>query len=587
MTGQRGARTFATLAMVAIGALYACTSARHVLGGDNGEFVAVAFSKGIAHPPGYPLYVVILGLARIVPASSPAHAAALVTSVIATLSVAALAWAARSWGASWTSSLFAAALYAATPLAWILGTHAEVFALNVLLAMGIVGLAGPSQRAPLGREDLRAFALAFLAGLGLSNHHTIVLLAPIGLYAFVKSVRAAGARAIALGAVGLVLGLGPYLSLALRASASSPGEGCVWGAPRGLDGVLRHFLRRDYGTFSLGISDAAPEPLAHLAALGKTLLLDLFGAPLLLLVVAYLVLRKNEKERRPATGAWVALVISLVLVGPLFVARFNLPPHGLALHVAERFHLLPLAVAAVMLARALDVVLEPVPYRPAVFGGIFALRAITAYPAVVEHHRPTVDHYVKNVLALAPPRAVILHSGDDRVGGFLYARCALGLRPDVEAVAPVLLLTDWYPPQVSARLGIPIVHGVTKPGKDRPELSSRALVEQLLATDRPLVQTDWWQSGFDASLPSYPVGPLIVVPRRREDVPSPLALAALNIEAFDKMTLEPTLPEPNTWSAARALDYARPWTVLASAFAGAGDMERSEMCRRRAQAMTP
>jgi hypothetical protein len=587
MQDARGGRTLATLVFVTIGALYAITSARYVLGGDNGELVAVAFSKGIAHPPGYPLYVLLLALARLVPASSPAHAAALLTSIMATASVALLAWAARGWGASRTSSLFAAALYAVTPLAWILGTHAEVFALNVLLAMAIVGLAGPERAPPLGREHLRAFLLALFAGLGLSNHHTIVLLAPIGLYAFVKSVRAAGAKALAMGALGLVLGLTPYLSLALRASAATPGEGCHWGSPRGIEGVVHHFLRRDYGTFSLGISDAAAAPLAHVAALAKTLVVDLFGAPLLVLFVAYLVFGK--KPRAPAFNAWVALVASFVLVGPMFAARFNLPTDGLAIRITERFHLLPLALLAVMFAKALDVVIERVPQRqrPAIFGAVFLVRAVTAHPAVAEHHRPTIDNYVRNALTLAPPRAIVLHSGDDRVGGFLYARCALGLRPDVDAIAPVLLLTDWYPPQVSARLGIPIVHGVTPPGKDRPQLSARALVEQLLATDRPLVLTDWFSSGLEQSLPSYPVGPLIHVPKNRADVPAPPALAGMNVDAYDKMKLEPTLPEPNTWGGARVLDYARPWTVLANAFAASGDEARAEICRNRAKALTP
>lgn len=583
MTDERRARTAATLALVAIGALYAFTSARYVLGGDNGEFVAVAFSNGIAHPPGYPLYVLVLGLARLVPASSPAHAAALVTAIFATLSVGALGWAARGWGASRTASLFAAALYAVTPLAWILGTHAEVFTLNVLLAMGIVGLAGPSRGAPFGREDLRAFALALLAGLGLSNHHTIVLLAPIGLYAFVKSARAAGARAIALGALGLVLGLSPYLTLAARAS----GDGCNWGAPHGGGGVLSHFLRRDYGTFSLGISDAAPEPLAQILALAKTLVVDLFGAPIFLLVAAVIVLRR--RPRPPAFGAWIALVLSFVLAGPLFVARFNLPPHGIVVHIVERFHLLPLALSALMLARVIDLVIEAVPRRSvaSAFAFVFALRAVLAYPAVAEHHRPTIDNYVRNVLTLAPPNAIVLHSGDDRVGGFLYARCALHLRPDVDAIAPVLLLTDWYPPQISARLGIPIVHGVKPPGKDRPVLSSRELLDQLHATGRPVVATDWFRSGLEQAVPSYPLGPLIFIPRKPTDIPPPPKLAAMNVDAFDKMKLEPTLPERDTWGAHRVTDYARPWMVLADAFAASGDAERAELCSNRAKALTP
>lgn len=586
MQDVRGGRTLATLALVAIGALYASTAARHVLGGDNGELVAVAFSNGVAHPPGYPLYVVVLGLARFVPASSPAHAAALVTAVIATASVALLAWAARGWGATRGSALFAAALYAVTPLAWILGTHAEVFALNVALAMGIVGLAGPERTAPLGREDLRAFLLALLAGLGLSNHHTIVLLAPIGLYALVKSVRVARWRGVALGAAGLGLGLMPYLSLAARASSSSSvpaANVCQWGDPRGVSGVLHHFLRRDYGTFSLGISDATPEPLAHVAALGKTLAVDLFGAPLLLLFVAYVVARR--KPRSPAFGAWIALVASLVLAGPLFVARFNLPTHGLAVHITERFHLLPLALVAVMLAKAVDLVSER--HRAFALVAVFVVRAVTARASVAEHHRPTIDNYVKNVLTLAPEHAILLHSGDDRVGGFLYARCALGLRPDVDAVAPVLLLTDWYPPQISARLGVPVVHGVAVPGKDRPQLDAAALVQQLMTTGRPLVLTDWFSTKLDRELPSYPVGPLIHVTRTRSEVPDPGKLAAMNVAAYDRMTLETTLPEPNTWGAARMLDYARPWNVLANAFAASGDGMRAEVCRERAKALTP
>jgi hypothetical protein len=48
-----------------------------------------------------------------------------------------------------------------------------------------------------------------------------------------------------------------------------------------------------------------------------------------------------------------------------------------------------------------------------------------------------------------------------------------------------------------------------------------------------------------------------------------------------------TLPEPNTWGAARMLDYARPWSALANAFAAAGDEMRAEVCRNRAKALTP
>lgn len=599
-TTERVARTASTLVVVAIGALYVATAARTVLGGDNGELVAVAASGGVAHPPGYPLYVLLLRAGMLLPGVSPAHRAALATAVIATASVAALGWAARAWGATRASSTAAAALFAVGPLAWILGTHAEVFALNVLLAMLIVGNASPRLDPPLGRESMRALALGLLAGLGLSNHHTIVLLAPIGLFAVVRATRLDGLRALGAATAGLVVGLAPYAYVVARANAVPEGQGCVWGEPRDLAGVVRHFLRAEYGTFQLSISDVRPEPLEHVLALGERLVADLFGAPLVLLVALVVFLR--VRDRATPLSAWTGhatLVLSLVLAGPVFVSRFNLATHGVAATVTERFHLLPLALTSVLFALSLDACVRAATANDAARAEIarrtlaaaalvvVLLRAGASYGAVQEHHRPTIENYVENVLAMVPERSIVLATGDDRTGAFMYARCALHLRPDVVAITPVLLLNEWYPRQVSARLGFPVVHGErTRPGEP-PVLSARALVDQLVATGRPVYVTDWFAKGLDRTTPSYPIGPLIRVVARPDEVPDPERLAALNEEVSARFALEPTLPRKGTWAGARMLDYARPWGVLAGAFEAAGEHARAEEFRARARSLTP
>ncbi len=597
---ERVARTASTLVFVAIGALYAATAARHVLGGDNGELVAVGASAGVAHPPGYPLYILLLRAGMLLPGASPAHRAALATAAIAAASVAALAWAARAWGASRASSTAAAALFAVGPLAWTLGTHAEVFTLNVLLAMLVVGCSSPRLAPPFGREDARATVLGLLAGLGLSNHHTIVLLAPVGLLAVVRAARIAGLRAIAGALLGLVTGLAPYAYLAVRARAFPEGQGCIWGSPRDLAGVVHHFLRSEYGTFQLSISDAKPAPLEHVLALGDTLVSDLFGAPLLLLLGLAAFFRTRDRSRPlTAWGAHAALVASVVLAGPVFVSRFNLATHGLASKVTERFHLLPLALTSVLVAMSLDACLEAAAGRDrrriergtrAVAAGaivVVLLRAGLSYPAVREHQRPTTDDYLHDVLAMVPERSIILATGDDLTGGFMYTRCALGLRPDVEAITPVLLLNDWYPKQVSARLGFPVVHGERRDGAGEPVLSGRELLDQLVATGRPVFVTNWFATGLERARPSYPIGPLIRVVARPDEVPDPQRLAAMNEAVFAGFALEPTLPKRGTWAGARMLDYARPWAVLAGAFEAAGDPVRAEAYRARARSLTP
>lgn len=593
-SSERVGRTASTLVFVAIGALYVATAARHVLGGDNGELVAVGASGGVAHPPGYPLYVLALRASMLLPGAGPAHRAALGTAVLGACAAAALAWAARAWGASRLTSTAAAALFAVSPLAWSLATHAEVFSLNALLAMLIVGWSAPMHAAPRGREELRALLLGALAGLGLSNHHSIVLLAPLGLYAVLRATRLAGVRALALAVLGLVAGLSPYATILASASATPEGEGCVWGAPRDLSGLVRHFFRAEYGTFQLSISDTEPAPLDHLLSLFETLVKDLLGAPLLCVVALAVVLRTRPRGAplREHAGL-LALVASFLFAGPVFVARFNLGTEGIAGSVTERFHLLPLALTGVLVALSLDVCLRAAPGAIAARAGAavavvaVAARASLSYPEVRERHRPTIDLYLRNVLAVVPDRAIVLASGDDRTGGFMYTRCALGLRPDVDVITPVLLLNDWYPRQVSARLGLPIVRGERQDGDAEPSLSSKALVEQLLATGRPVYVTDWFAKGLDRTFPSYPIGPVIRILSDPRDVPAPPRLAEMNDEAFAKMRIEPTLPRRGTWAGGRTLDYARPWRVLAGAFEAAGDPVRAEEYRARAQALTP
>ena len=155
------------------------------------------------------------------------------------------------------------------------------------------------------------------------------------------------------------------------------------------------------------------------------------------------------------------------------------------------------------------------------------------------------------------------------------------------AVAPRLLLTDWYPPEVSSRLGIDVIHGTRVEGKALPSLSSTALVSQLLATGRPVFVTDWFARDLDRTTPSYPIGPLIRLARTWQEVPSPPSLAEANEEAFAKMTFESTLPQKDSWAATRMEDYARPWSVLAGAFAAGGDAEAAARCRARAQTFAP
>ena len=122
---------------------YTLTAPRCILGGDNGEFATLYATGGIAHPPGYPAMVLWLRLWHWLPVATPAHGAALATVVLGVLSVWAVQWACLAWGASASATAFASAVYAFSPVAWKMGCHAEVLAMNALFSGSILALSAP------------------------------------------------------------------------------------------------------------------------------------------------------------------------------------------------------------------------------------------------------------------------------------------------------------------------------------------------------------------------------------------------------------------------------------------------------------
>jgi hypothetical protein len=576
------------LVVLAAAIVYAATAARTVVGGDNGEFAALAAAGGVAHPPGYPLYVLYLRMARWIPARSPAHAAALATAILGVLAVVALQRACRAWGASREAAAVASAAFAFSWPAWTLATHADVLMLNALLALAIVALCAPSPGAAGGR---RVFVLGLLAGLGLSDHHSIIALAPLGLWAAVSAARASPRplAAAALGVAGLALGLTPYAYLLIEARSPDLASTWRWGHAETLHGLVRHFLRADYGTTELALGRSGRAPREQLAALARALLGGMAGFPLAALAGGALALVRQPRAR--GRGHVIALVLSFVLAGPAFVAWLNVPLAGLGQPVVDKFYLLPAALVAVLSALGLDALAPALRARPLRGGALAALlgavAAACAAPRVRETNRPEVETYARDVLRLAAPGAIVLGGGDHRFHAFLYARYALHERPDVVFIDASLMLTDWYPPIVSRLLGFPVEGGRVAPGHDRPSLDAVALVSALARSGRPVYVTDWFAGGLDTRIPTFPVGPLMVV-AAAADVPPPDRLLALNLAAERRMAPADGAPESaGTWQGDLANDYARPWVTLARAFRLAGRDELARACLERARVRAP
>jgi hypothetical protein len=576
------------------GLLYATSAARTVQGGDSGEIATAGATGDVLHPPGYPLFLLWLRLFSWLPAESIAHRASLATALSAGLAIALVQKACRAWGASIGAAAVATLIFAVSPIAWRLSTEPEVFMLNVAIAMVILILASPEAR-PFGfvRTDRqRVLLLALFAGLGLANHHSIVLLAPVGLTAAIAALRRSrsGLLQTALLSLGmLAVGLSPYLYLLY--AARHPTSSCTWGDTSTLRGLLHHFLRADYGTFNLAASPRKPSPALNVFALFKAVTIESGGLVLLSAVPCIVAIRKR---RRPSILV-VIFVVTFLVVGPLFVARFNTYPIGLAKRIVERFYLFPLSILTIFASVGATQVFERYRVSVVALAGILIARTgFTIGERLADApYRGMTEAYARDVFRIAPPSSILLVSGDDAVGGFFYARCGLHLREDVDVVTPVMLLTDWYWPRVTSQLKLskPITHGVRATPESEPVLDPTSALRDFLATNRPVLLNEWFARTLSTRFPSYPYGPVIRLVDT-DHVPDPDRLLAETDDLYTLLDAPKLLrppPPKSTWPGARAVDYARPWNVLAEAFGREGDRAAAQAayCRDRARLLTP
>lgn len=214
-------------------ALYIWTATPSLSWLDSGEFLAVGYVLGAAHPPGHPLYVNLLKLVMLLPIGSLAFRGSLASAIPAAFAcylsfrinlhlARRLDLRAPRWMAPFFA-LLGALLLAVTPALWTQATRPEVYALQLAVALaGIYALIrfGLQER---GRRSGRLVALAGLAfGLSLANHHFLsLLLLPGVIVLFTEDALAKWQRTLKLLFLGacpaILTGLLVYAHLPLRA----------------------------------------------------------------------------------------------------------------------------------------------------------------------------------------------------------------------------------------------------------------------------------------------------------------------------------------------------------------------------------
>jgi len=488
--------------------LYATTLAPTVGGGDSGELTAAAVTGGVPHPPGYPVFALLARLFAALPFGPSIAWRVNLLSAVSTAAAAGLLCATvQLWTATAAAGLLAAGLFGTDPLVWHHATTAEVFGLNAMFGALALYLWLRVELAPARRQ---VFALALVCGLATGNHHTFVFIgAPVLLRSLWVARRDLRVGGVALAALCGALALLPYAYLAI---ASRSAAAVSWGDESTLDGLVGHFLRRDYGTFTLGKAGSRVDAFVESGTFFPTLTLMLGGSlrRLLglgpLLAVAAYALAPRKRPDRAQVRVLLALLLGYAFV---FCAMSNMSTSkALYQHVLSRFFIqsdLLVALAAGLgwagLFRRLGMhAASPARVsRLSLAGAALVFLAGAVINADAGQRRNTVFRdFISTAFASLPSDAIVVTMGDHVTGAVFYFHEVEKLRPDVIHLDQQLLGYRWYCDRALRRhpdLVLPA--GVYLPGGFTiKQLMDANRNRPLVVLDRLVTWDESWKDGY-------------------------------------------------------------------------------------------
>lgn len=191
----------------AVMVLYIRTLAPSLLLGDSAEFQALAYTLGLAHATGYPVYIVLAKLATFIPIGDVAYRVNLFSAILAGLALVQVYWIGRLLGSGRIAALIGPAALAVCQVFWWQAVIAEVYTAAAAFLAGVVLLV------LLWRRSGNAWCLFWagvLGGLSLGVHTTVALAAP-GVLVYLLA-RRAGRQAWIKAGLGALAGLILFLA---------------------------------------------------------------------------------------------------------------------------------------------------------------------------------------------------------------------------------------------------------------------------------------------------------------------------------------------------------------------------------------
>ncbi len=423
---------------------------------DSAEMCCVGKLLGIAHPPGYPLYTLLINIFwKILPLGNLAYRFNIFSAIVSALTGMLLFYLCRKIQRKSISMVtislidniiiyFFVLIFAFGYLQWYLSLVSEMYTFNVLFGIVVLILA---YRYFFETEKKLVYILFFIFGLGLGNRLDLILFFPIIFFVFwdyIKKSRYKIKELIFLCFV-IFLGLTVYLYLPLRSSQKPLLD---WNHPAELSRFWSSLTRKTHGS-TLDMLSLSYRPAENFLAGIKLYFKHIIENITIFGLIIVLLGSKNLVKQN-----FVFFVITLLcwLISCVwFIYKANMPPNPHAMAILEAHFLLPNLIIFLWLFYG---ILEITKKFLSKFYIKFVLILVMVlcimynlknniYKLNKRNHFYAYD-YTTNLFRSVPDDSLVLIKEDVQLFSCWYRKYIEKFRPKVYVIASGLAGAEWY-----------------------------------------------------------------------------------------------------------------------------------------------
>lgn len=438
-------------------ALYIYTAAPGIYDGDSGEMAAAINTLGLAHPTGFPLYMILGKLFTILlPIGDIAYRLNILSALLTAVSLIFIYYTLKNLGRSVCAALIASfVLGLGHNTIWSNAGTSRVYA-SSLLFVSILFFVYSQWKIKPKTEHL--YLYGFLWGLSLGTHSLMFVMVVPFLF-MIWQARTFLKKKIFILARVMILTILPGFQYIYLLFAYKRNGIITWGDMSSLDGFLYYITQKDFSDkfFTRSLQDSGAFIATLLNFFSSEFIIPFFLLTLLGLVVFY------NKDRK-----FFLLITVLTTLNILIMFFYG---NNKDLFILYRYVFIVYIALAIGLAYFLDSLFDEFAFRKNKVGLVASLVVIlflmglqfkTSYASNNIRNNHVMIDFANNILKSVDSGSILFINGDIESGAIWYIQ-SVGQNRDIIVIVGNLIIRDWYIKNLESKY---------------PEIISKGLIEK-------------------------------------------------------------------------------------------------------------